>query len=78
MSEMERLVLEKHQLLQQRQTLMNILGVVALEHGTTDKKGQTKLRVSKAQINKIANKSIQVSPAGQSGLAVTVSDDEPA
>lgn len=72
----KQLVRENDQAQQQAQQLLSLIGVLALQHGTSDNNGATEYRLTKTKISKIQDQQVDVRSLKTGGVVITVRKPE--
>ena len=72
----ERLTLEKHQLLNIAQERLVLIGLLALLHGEKKKDGRIEYRISKSKLNAIEGYSVNLRGLKSGSLVITVRKED--
>ncbi len=74
----EELVIGKRMAEQQAQMMLSLIGVLAIQHGGSNKNGVMEYRLTKAKVDKIEGYGVEVRSLKTGGIVITVrkSEDE--
>ena len=72
----EALVLEKRDAQLQAQQLLQLLGVLALQHGADDNNNGAEYRLTKAKLVKLDGRRVEVRSLKTGGIVITVTQPE--